>query len=391
MKILMITATFPPRKFGGITTVSYNLSKKLVERGHDVTVYTTDLGDHTNSRLKVYETENMDGIKIYYFKNFSNHLSYKYRLFLPLKMISKLKNNLNKFDIIHLHDFRSSLSIMVHYYAKKYEIPYILQAHGSVPYLSQKELMKTFFDKIWGHNLLQDATKLIALTNTEYKQYENMGVNKNKIEIIPNGINPNEYQNLPKKDQFKKKYDINFDDKIILYLGRLYNSKGIDLLITTFHELLKDIKNVKLIIVEPDDGNLNSLTKLVSNLRLTDKILFTGPLYGIKKLEAYIDANIFVTPSFSGFPMTFLEACACETPIITTNNGDVLDWINEVGCVVDYDDKELKQAIMKMLTNEELRIKFGKNGKKLVQQEFNWDKISKKVEEIYKNTQENLK
>ena len=61
-----------------------------------------------------------------------------------------------------------------------------------------------------------------------------------------------------------------------------------------------------------------------------------------EKITIFVDADVFVTPSFSGFPVTFLEACACSTPIITTNKGDELDWIhNKVGYVVEY-NKYLK-------------------------------------------------
>ena len=389
MKILVVTGTFPPRKFGGITAVSFNLSKKLVELGHDVTVYTTDLGNYQNSRLNVDKIEKKSGMKIHYFRNLSNYLAFKHRLFLPIHMILTLRKDLNKFDIIHLHDFRSLLSILIYHYAKKYGVPYVLQAHGSVPYLSQKELFKSFFDKLWGYNILNNASKVIALTETESEEYKIRGVPENKIEIVPNGINLSEYQDLPELGEFRKEYGIKNDNKLILYLGRLYKSKGIDLLIKSFSKLLDDSDiNVK---AGPDDGALSSLKQLSDNLSLNNKIIFTGPIYKKEKLAAYVDADVFVTPSFSGFPMTFLESCACGTPIVTTNNGDELNWVNnKIGFVVDYDLNLLKCAILDVITNKNLRFKFENNGKKFITKEFNWDKISKKVENIYKNCVESM-
>jgi glycogen synthase len=84
MEILVISGTFPPRNFGGVTAVSYNLAKRLVELGHGVTVYTTDVGNSLNSRLDVQDIEVIDGITVHYFKNISNSLAFKHRLSLPL-------------------------------------------------------------------------------------------------------------------------------------------------------------------------------------------------------------------------------------------------------------------------------------------------------------------
>ena len=72
-------------------------------------------------------------------------------------------------------------------------------------------------------------------------QYIEMGVSKNKIEIIPNGINLSDYQNLPEKGEFRKKYGIKNDEKIILYLGRINRIKGIDMLIEAFSDVSNDL------------------------------------------------------------------------------------------------------------------------------------------------------
>jgi len=383
MKILVISATFPPRKFGGITEVSYNVSKKLAGLGHDVTVYTTDLGNYPNSRLKTNNVEFNEGMTIHYFQNLDNYIAFKHRLFLPIKMMLKLRDNINKYDIIHLHDFRSILSIFVYHYAKKQGIPYVLQAHGSVPYLSQKEFFKKVFDKLWGHKILNNASKVIAITETELEQYKKMDVSEDKIEIVPNGINLSEFKNLPEKGEFKIKYGITKNERIILYLGRLYKSKGVDILIKSFSEIMKGLNNVKLVIVGPDDGALDDLKGLSSILTLDDNILFTGPLYKRDKMAAYVDADVFVTPSFSGFPLTFLESCICGTPIITTNNGDKIKWINDIGYAVDFDINEIKDSIIKLLNDNEQRLEFGEKAKILVHDNFDWKVISKKIEDVY--------
>lgn len=98
---------------------------------------------------------------------------------------------------------------------------------------------------------------------------------------------------------------------------------------------------------------------------------------------AFIDADVFVTPRFYGFPITFLEAMACGTPIVTTNAGDFIEGIdNEVGYVTRYDEKELKNALLKVLTDEKLKNSFKEKAKKK-SNEYSWDRIVGKLEKVY--------
>ncbi|MCK4731120.1 MAG: glycosyltransferase family 4 protein, partial [Methanophagales archaeon] len=133
-----------------------------------------------------------------------------------------------------------------------------------------------------------------------------------------------------------------------------------------------------------DDGYQSALKGLIQELKMGDKVLFTGFVSNDEKMAVFVDADVFVTPRYSGFPVTFLEACACGTPIITTNNGDKLDWIHErVGYVVEYDKDQLRDAIFKVLSDEGLRSRFGERGRRLTRKEFNWNRIVKKIEDIY--------
>jgi glycosyltransferase involved in cell wall biosynthesis len=350
MKVLQVIPYFA-EKHGGDVNICYNLSKRLAKK-HEVTVITTDFGGGRGTDIKVE-----------YFKCVA------FKLFLYSPAMKKwVRKNLKEFDIVHLHTYRSYQNNIIHFYAKKYNIPYILQAHGSIsPYFT---LLKGLYDTVWGYRIIKDATRLIALTEGEVHQYERMGAKRDKIEIIPNGIDPNKY--IPKKGGFRKKYGI--DERMILYLGRLHKSKGIDLLLKAF----APISNAKLVIVGPDDGYRSALEELAGRLRIKERTLFTGFIRESEKMQALVDADVFVTPRFFGFPVTFLESCLCGTPIITTNDGDRLDWIDEVGFVVEYGEEGLREAIIKVLENPK------KRGRELVKERFSWEKICRRFEETYR-------
>ena len=204
------------------------------------------------------------------------------------------------------------------------------------------------------------------------------------LEIIPNGIDLAKYSSLPLKGQFRKKYSIKNNEKLILYLGRLHSRKGIDLLISAFSQILKELGDARLIIAGPDNGFLPAIKRQMINLNLGDKILLTGPLYEKDKVEAFVDADIYVLPSiYEAFPVSVLEAWACCKPVVVTTKCGIVDYVKEAGAVVEYDENQLRDSIIRILKDEGLKKQFGFEGRLLVEEKFNWDKIIKKIEDLY--------
>jgi glycosyltransferase involved in cell wall biosynthesis len=375
MKILQVIPRFNPVLGGGVDVV-FNVSRFLAKRGHEITIITTNY-KFDEKYANIIEKE---GVEVIPFKYIANVC-----LFIPSPGMKKwLSKNINKYDIIHMNGARAYQNNIVHKYAKKSGVPYVLQAHGSILRILVRQNIKKLYDLVWGNKILDSASKVIALTHSEGEAYKKMGVNKDKIEIVPNGIDLSKFSDLPKKGEFRKRYSIQDDEKIVLYLGRLHKSKGIDLLIEAFSELIIQLDNVKLMLVGPDDGYWLTLEKRAEELKIKDKVIFTGLVSEEEKMMAFIDADVFVTPRFYGFPITFVESCACGLPIITTNEGDKLDWIhNNVGYVTDYNRDQLKDAILNILRNERIRQGFSKKAKSLVHEEFNWSKIAGQLETVY--------
>lgn len=386
MKILQVCQSFYPCfASGGVVRSVYEVSKKLVERGHDVTVYTTD-GCTKRLEGSNHESFDVEGIEVFYLKNLSNMLKLKFKISNPYYLPFKARKDLKKFDIIHIHEYRSFLSIVIHYYAKKYEIPYILQARGSVMPFFQKTRLKKIFDYLWGYDILKDAKLVLALTPNESLQYQKMSVDLNKIKIIPNGIDISTFSNV-KRGIFKKKYNIPDDVQIILFLGRIHKIKGIDLLIEAFNNLTIDLTKVMLVIVGPDDGFMGDLKLLVRKYEIEDKIIFTGPLYDNLKLEAYMDADVYILPSvYDAFPNTVMEAMCLEKPVILTEGCQIDDVVKDnVGLKVKCNVNSLQNAMKIILSDEEYRQQLGKNGKKIVVEKYSLNKVVGDIEKTYKD------
>jgi glycosyltransferase involved in cell wall biosynthesis len=359
MKILQISPYFNNNSASGSTKVAFDISHELVKRGHIVVVYASDKGKGGAEK----EFEANDGLSVYHFPTIGSKFTRKLKLFITPYFMYKLRREIRTFDVIHLHEYYTFQNIMVHYYGKKYHIPYVLQAHGSLP-RNTKILRKWFFTMLFGYPLLKDALKVIALSQSEAKMYLSMGVSQKKIDIISNGINLAAYSDLPPKGYFKKKFGLN-DQVIVLYLGRMHKSKGLDLLAYSFKAVLRDFENVKLVMAGPDDGYLNTFRKLIESIGISQNVLFTGYLTSEDKMAAFVDARVFVTPCFSGFPIAFLEALVAGCPIITTNNE--LTWIdNNVGYVAERNPYSISEAILKIIKDENLYKKLRDNSLKRI-------------------------
>jgi glycosyltransferase involved in cell wall biosynthesis len=390
MKILQVTPAFVPSKFGGVKVVSYTLSRALAKKGHEVTVYTTD-ADIGYSRLRyVKNTQNMNGFNIRYFKNVSNWFAFKYRLFLPMGLISTIKKEIDRFDIIHLHDFRSFHNIIVHHYATKYSIPYVLDAHGSTPRTSVKGkikwLLRWLFDVTFGYKILRDASRCIGETEMGVNEYKELGINQDKIVLITPPFPVEEFSQLPLSGVFRRKYNIK-EKHIILFLGRIHRIKGIDFLVESFYELTKDKDDIILAIVGPDDGYKSTLEGLIDKLNLTDKVLFTGFLDGDDKLSALVDVDMLVqTSRYEQGAWAPFEAILCNTPIIVSSNSGAGEDVRRVdaGYLVEWGNKkELQDAMQKILDDPMEAMNKTQKAKDYIIKNLSMEKNVEKYEKVY--------
>jgi len=393
LRILHVAYIYPPELSvaDGITNVVFNITKELTKRGHKVTVYTSNLCNLHGYELLSSGHHLINGVDVFHFGSL---LKYKTFIFTP-SVVESLIRNTDRFDLIHIHDARSFQGISAYFLGKIKKVPYVYQPHSSYKTLLSEpislKISKLVLDGLVSSRIFKNASKVIALSGVEAEQYKRMGVSEEKIAVIPNGIDLSEYAVLPPKGSFKKKFGTPEDKKIILYLGRIHRTKGIDFLVRAYAHLTNEMncKDAVLVIAGPDDGYLQEAKLLSTSLDVTDSVLFTGFISREDKLRALVDADIFVTPSFYGFPMTFLEACAVGTPIITTRKGDELEWIDgKVGYVTQPTPHDLAETIYRIISDDELREKLSRNCIKTVKSNFSIEKIVEKLEKAYKEVVE---
>ena len=308
-----------------------------------------------------------------------------------------LQMDIKKIDVIHMHAFRTFQNIILLNFCKKNNIPFVLDAHGSVPYYKRKKMLKWLFDKIWGFKILDEAAFLIAETNIGAKEYLGIypNINPKKIVVLPPPFDTEEFKSLPKKGDFRKKYGINYNKKIIMFLGRIHQIKGNDFLIESFAKLNEVRNDCILVIVGNDDGHLNACKALARKLGIYDKIIFTGFLEGNDKNSALVDAEIVAQMSRQeqGAWAPF-EAVLCGTPIIVTNHtgaGEDVKKIDAGETVTFGNSNELINCIQTILNNYSQAKKRTIKAKKFIEKNMSMTCRSQDYINIYKKAIETKK
>ncbi len=389
MRILHVIPQFS-WQYGGSQRVVYDLSKVLHERGHDVTIYTTDEG--MGKRLREDEKIVFDNnqVLVRYFPCISNWMADKLKLHISPSMMKALREEITDFDIIHLHQFRGLTHLYAWYYAKKYRKPYILQGHNSTPLLienqgSLRTIFKKFYDNIIGDRIVNDAAKLIAVSREEVEYYQKLVFKKN-ITLIYNGIDLEPFKQLPEYGKFRKKYGVS--GKMLLYLGRINSTKGIDFSLKAFRKVLDERSDLTMVIAGSDDGFKGDLEGLIERLGIEDKVIFTGFLDDYDKISAYLDADIFLhtVVYMGGVALTPLESILCNTPVVVTKEcGEIIEDA-ECGYLVEYGDvNDLKDKILKLIEDKSISEEMIHKGKKFITRNLGWSSTVRNIEKIYED------
>lgn len=383
LRILQITKYYYPSvSFGGPIQCTYNISRSMTRKGHEVTVFTTDAYDISSGMNLKDRFRLIDGTRVFFFHNVAKAFGF----FISPKIVQALRKKANNFDVVHLHEYRTFQNLAFYYLRKKHT-PYVLSLHGELEY--EKEPLnvvfpRRLFDKVFGGALLKNASKIIALTEFEKAQLMRSGIKEEKIVVVPNAVNPEEFHEVPPKGYFRNLFDLK-NEEIVLFLGRINNFKGLDTLVKAF-SLLKGRENLKLVLAGPDDGMLESLRKLVASLQLKDRVLFTGSLNRRQVLAALNDAKVVVYASMQeGFPLVPLEAGMVGKPVIVSNYPSMaFVKKGDFGLTVKYGNAiQLKEALAKVLDSSVLSERLGQNGRRYILDNFTWDIVSAQIEAVY--------
>ncbi len=386
MRILFVTPYFYPAwQYGGTPRAAFELAKAVSGRGHAIRVLTTDSAGDERIRpspavLRPALPE-AEGLDIVYYRNISNYLAFRQRLFLPPKFFSEIRREVVASDVVHIHELRTMLAVTAARAARRSGVPYIISPHGGLRHLG-KHTEKAVFDLLWGQNTLARADAILALTKPEEQESLQFGVDVSRIRSLPNIARTDEYRDLPQPGQFRQKHRI-VAARLVLFLGRLHSIKGPDLLIRALAQTRED---TWLVLAGPNDGFEPQLRELARELRVEDRVVFTGFLDGQEKREALVDSDVVVLPSRSeAFPVSALEALLCAKPVVMSSVCGLVESLGSQNGVASFrseDVNDLAVRVEEALVSSKLRQN-AIAGRELVLREFAADTVARRAEAIY--------
>jgi glycosyltransferase involved in cell wall biosynthesis len=252
-----------------------------------------------------------------------------------------------------------------------------------LPIYGRSKVIKQFYNWLIGASIIRNAGAAIAITETERPALEAAGAESDRVVVIPNGIDPDNY---PKSDgeAFRRQHGLG-DAPFVLFVGRLAPIKGPDLLLRAFCGLKDDFKVHRLVFAGPDVGMLAELTEIVAAHGLGDRVVFTGYLGGSAKNEALHAADLVVIPSRQeAMSIVVLEAGAAGTPVLVTDQCGCDDIMGgERGLVVPATVDGLQSGMKQLLDDRSRLAVKGETLRRYVLERYAWDSLILKYVAIY--------
>ena len=300
-----------------------------------------------------------------------------------------LARKIPDFDLVHIKGLWHYPGYIASKIARSRNVPYIVTIHGELNEwnLQQKRLKKQIYMTAIQRGILQKSAALHAITPAESNRIRQLEI-ETPVAMIPNGIHTEEFENLPDRSQFVSRYPELENRLIVLFLGRIQQKKGLDILAQAFGNLVRTRHDVRLVVAGPDEDNtLTEIKTILKSQGALEKAVFPGMLTGEQKLEALSAADIFALTSYSeGFSVALLEALSAGLPLVITdecNFPEVGD--SRAGFVVRPNDSETASALMSLLDSADLRREMSENARRLVRSNYTWERIAEKMFTLYEN------
>src|SRR5436309_15532885 len=315
--------------YGGIPRLARTLTRGLARRGHRVTVCTTDACDES-ARLPSSASAAADGVDVRVFPNLSNRLAYHWQLFLPIGRETCLRQHAPTFDVAHLHACRNAPGAIAAYHLQRAGVPYVMAPNGTAPRIERRRLAKQAFDLVAGRRMLRCAARVLAVSDAERVQLNDLGIDPAAIRLIPNPVDLDEFTSPVTRGAFRRRVALPTPSRVVVFLGKLTRRKRVDVLVRAFARLNRS--DTWLVIAGNDMGAGADVRSLVRALGLEPRTLFTGLLRARDRLEALADADVLVYPSQDEiFGLVPLEALLSGTPAIVADDSGCGEIVSRIG------------------------------------------------------------
>ena len=289
-----------------------------------------------------------------------------------------------KIDAIVLYSVPTN-GLQTLHIAKKHNIPVIFRSIDVLNQLVPQWFLKTP-TRIIERKIYKNVDKILAITPKLSDYVIKMGADEKKVELLFTGVDTNKFNPYVETTVLREKLDINRDDKVIVFIGTLFDFSGVDQYIEQFPKVIKAIPEAKLVIV--GRGVLiEKLKKLVDKMELNDNVILTG-YQPYEMMPQYINlADICINPfqindtTRDIMPGKILQYLACAKPVMATPLPGMKAIVpNEDYGVIYSDIDDFAANTVKLLKDDEKMRAMGEKGLIYVKKNHDWNEIALRLE-----------
>lgn len=395
MRILYAALGYKPAyRLGGPVQTLEATAERLVKRGHEVIVFTTNSNLDEDLDVSTNQPIYINGVQVWYFSRkepfkklfpFIPYLSKSVGFLYSPLMKKYLDIIVPTVDIVHIQMPFIYPTYAAGCAAIRYKKPLFYHQHGvfSSTHLKFRAIKKKIYIKFFEIKLMKKSTFLIALTRDELETYRRIGI-KTPCCILPNGVDIEQFPQFHLNS--KSSFGISHDELVILFMARLHPTKGADRLIRAFLMIHKKFPNSKLVMAGPDEwGLVDKFRQEIMNSGAFNNVIFPGMVTGQKKKELLNRANLFCLPSEAeGFSMAVLEALAHSTAVLISPDCHFPE-VEKAGAgrISKSDPITLSSALSSLLIEPESLKEMGRVGRSFVSKHYSWDKITDQLIDVY--------
>lgn len=374
MKILHVIADLDPSK-GGPPIACREAAKVMARRGHDVRIITTDRG------FSAAPPASIPGLAIEALRATKPDF-----LKASWPMRRRLLEVIPDADVVHLHSLYLFHDWATGQICRQFAKPYIVRPHGTLdPYIYRQHRWRKKIIEIGFQNaVLRNAAGLHYTTEEEWQLARPYSRNPRGT-VIYNGIAPEDYEPMA-PSVLRARYPVLADRKVVLFLGRLSEKKGLDILVGAFAELCKRRGDLFLVIAGPDEGMKAKTEKLIEQFGIGERCLFTGMVSGDDKRALLFGSDIFLLPSRSeNFAITAIEAAICGLPVVLSDRVNIWHEFAAAGAalVAPPEASEFAKRLDQLLENPGETAAMARRAAALVRGRFTWEALATAYEEMY--------
>jgi len=382
VRILMLSWEFPPRSVGGLAQHVYDLATALVQAGEEVHLLTC-AADKAEAR------EVVNGIHVYRVNPYNlSALDFPtWVMQFNLSMVEygiSLVNSLGEIDLVHAHDW------LVAYAGRSlkhaYKVPLIATIHATEYGRNQglhNDLQRYISDVEWW--LVFEAWRVIVCSHYMKKELQRVfQAPLDKLRVVPNGVDMKRYQQAG--HELSRAAFAAPDERIVLFVGRLVQEKGVHLLLDAVPKILHHYPNVKFVIAGRGPAE-DYLRNKAEDMGIANRIYFTGYIDDRTRDFLYREANVAVFPSlYEPFGMVVLEAMAAMTPVVVADVGGLSEIVvHEENGLKFYagNSGSLADNVLRLLHETDLAASLAATAKQEISKLYTWQEIARQTQLVY--------